>query len=212
MIVHDHRMQIRGRAVAAQDDHVVQLGIGHAHAALHQVVDHRLALTRHTQADRRRHASGCVRRIAIAPGAVIPGRAPLGGGALAHGAQFLGAAVATIGVAAGQQRLGHLGMAGGASRLEQRLLVRRKPEPGQALEDHVHRLLGVALAVRVLDAQQVLAAVVAGKQVVEQRGADAADVQKAGGAGGEAGADLHGGRVLGRLGGMSHPPQTPRHS
>ena len=47
----------------------------------------------------------------------------------------------------------------------------------------------VALLVGVVDAQDELAAVLAGEQPVEQGGADAADVQVAGGAGGEAGAD-----------------------
>ena len=57
---------------------------------------------------------------------------------------------------------------------------------------HLRRRIGAALAVGVLDAQQELAAVVAGEQVVEQRGAGAADVQQAGRAGGEAGANGHG--------------------
>ena len=66
-------------------------------------------------------------------------------------------------------------------------------EPIQALEDHPRRCLGAALAVGVLDAEQEFAAVVAGEQVVEQRGPGAADMQQAGRAGGEAGADGHGG-------------------
>ena len=50
---------------------------------------------------------------------------------------------------------------------------------------------GRARAVGVLDAQQELAAVVAGEQPVEQRGARAADMQEAGRRGGEAGDDGH---------------------
>ena len=53
--------------------------------------------------------------------------------------------------------------------------------------------LGASFAVGILDPQQELAAVVAAVEVVEQRGPDAADMQRAGRAGGEAGADGHGG-------------------
>ena len=59
------------------------------------------------------------------------------------------------------------------------------------VEDRLHRRLGRALAVGVLDAQDELAAVLARVGPGEQRGARAADVQIAGGAGGEAGADFH---------------------
>ena len=51
--------------------------------------------------------------------------------------------------------------------------------------------VGAALAVGVLDPQQEFAAVVAAEQVVEQGGAGAADMQQAGRAGREAGADGH---------------------
>ena len=52
------------------------------------------------------------------------------------------------------------------------------------VQDGVDRVLGGALAVRVLDPQQVLAAVVAGEQPVEERGTGAADMEEAGGGGG----------------------------
>ena len=60
------------------------------------------------------------------------------------------------------------------------------------VEDRLHRRLGRALAIGVLDAQHELAAATARLQPAVQRGARAADVQEAGGTGGEAGADGHG--------------------
>ena len=62
-------------------------------------------------------------------------------------------------------------------------------EPAEAVEDRLQRLGAVALGVGVVDAQDELAAVPAREQPVEQGGADAADVQVAGRARGEAGAD-----------------------
>ena len=52
-----------------------------------------------------------------------------------------------------------------------------EPEPAQPVEDRVDRRLRGALAVGVLDAQQVAAAMVAGEQPVEQRRPRAADVE-----------------------------------
>src|SRR4029077_2700671 len=61
-------------------------------------------------------------------------------------------------------------------RLVVRTLVGVEPEPAHALENHAHRLLGGALPVRVLDAQNELAARAPRVQPAEQRSARAADV------------------------------------
>ncbi len=54
--------------------------------------------------------------------------------------------------------------------LEQRRLVRGQVQPRQALEDHIDGVLRAAFAIGILDAQQELAAMVAGEQEVEQGG------------------------------------------
>src|SRR3982750_4494240 len=64
-------------------------------------------------------------------------------------------------------------------------LVPVEAEPAEAVEDGLQRLGDVALLVGVVDAQDELAAVLAGEQPVEKGRADAADVQVAGRAGGE---------------------------
>src|SRR5690606_20417661 len=76
-----------------------------------------------------------------------------------------------------------------ALRLIDRRLVRVDAEPRKAFENRVDRGLRRALAVGVLDAQEVGAAVVASIEPGVERRADAADVEVAGGARGEAGAD-----------------------
>jgi hypothetical protein len=75
--------------------------------------------------------------------------------------------------------------------LEDGLFIGREPEPLHALEDRLHGGVGRALAVGVLDAQQEAPRVLPGEQVREQRGAGAADVQEARGAGGKAGDHRH---------------------
>src|SRR6185295_7726498 len=78
-----------------------------------------------------------------------------------------------------------------------RLAVPIEAEPGETVEDRGDRRLGRARAVGVLDAQQELGPAPARVKPVEQRGARPADMQEAGGRGGEAGDDLgHAGRNL----------------
>ena len=64
-------------------------------------------------------------------------------------------------------------------------------EPAHAVEDRLAGFLGVAGLVGVLDAQDERAAMFAGEEPVEERGACAADVEVAGWRRGEAGADGH---------------------
>src|SRR5690606_15330994 len=77
-------------------------------------------------------------------------------------------------------------------RLEIGLAVPVEAQPVHAVENRVDRLPGGADLVGILDAQQELAAVVAGEQPVEQSGTSAADMEEAGGRGREAGDDLTG--------------------
>jgi hypothetical protein len=77
-------------------------------------------------------------------------------------------------------------VARGPGELVDDLAVPIEPEPFQAIENGRDRRLGRSLAVGVLDAQQHLAAVLPGVEPVEQRGAAAPDVEKAGGRGGKA--------------------------
>ena len=93
-----------------------------------------------------------------------------------------------------------LGVAIGARELEDGVAVPIEPEPAHPVEDRVDRRLGRARAVGILDPQQELAAVMAREQPVEQRGARAADMQKAGRRRREPGDDWRGGRAGGRPG------------
>ena len=193
VVVVDHdRVHVGRRAVGAQQDHVVELGVLDLDLALHGVLDHGLAVLRRLQPDHRRHARRRVLRIAIAPAAVIAHRHAGAALGVAHLLELLGRGVAVVGLALGQHLLGHLGVARRALELVDDVAVPIEAEPRQAVEDRLDGRGRRARAIGVLDAQQVLAAVMAGVQPVEERRARAADMQKAGGRGGEAGDDGHG--------------------
>ena len=68
-------------------------------------------------------------------------------------------------------------------------LVPIQPQPVQPVEDDLDGFGRVARVVGVLDAQDEFAAGVPGVEPVEERGAGAADVQKAGGRRGETDTD-----------------------
>ena len=191
VVVDDDGQHVGRRAVGAQQDHVVELAVLDLNLALHGVGDYRLAGLRRFQADDGLDAGRCLLGVAVAPAAIVAHR--LAGGLLggAHLVQLLGRGVAMVGVAGGQHLVGDLGVAGRAGELVGDVAVPLKAEPRQAVENGVDRRLGRTRTVGIFDAQQELAAMMAGEQPVEERGAGAADVQEAGRRGGEAGYDGH---------------------
>ena len=121
----------------------------------------------------------------------------VGGGAGAFEAEPPGA-VLLVGAALGGELL-ELGLVEfGALRLEVGTILAADlgafvpihAEPAHRVEDHLQEGVGIALLVRVLDAEDELTARVAGVEPVEQGRPGASDVEEAGGAGGEADADL----------------------
>ncbi|MNS96878.1 hypothetical protein D3C72_1311960 [compost metagenome] len=102
--------------------------------------------------------------------AVTPGRDEVlarGLGLIAQGAGFLSGEEVAVGVARGQQLLGDLAVTVGAGELEDGLFVAEQLQPGQAVEDGLHGVVGRTLAVRVLDADQEFPAPALGVQPVE---------------------------------------------
>src|SRR5258706_2661134 len=187
-VVH-HDAEVVGRhAVGAQQHEVVELLVRKADRPFHQVVPADLALLRRLEADYRR------------PVAIAETHAdrPIVAGLFASSElllsqlveRILGHVVA-IGVARSDELLGDFLVAREALHLEEGPLVPVEAEPLHALEDRVDRLLGRALEVGVLDAQDEFSAVPARIGPAEQRRARAADVQEAGRAGREAGASIH---------------------
>ena len=86
-----------------------------------------------------------------------------------------------IGVALGQQLLSDIGMAVAALELGNGVAVPIQSQPFHAAEDGVNRLIGRAFAVRILDPQQKLSAMMFGIEPIEEGRPGAANMQKSGG-------------------------------
>ena len=184
VVVVDHHGQHVGRvAVAPQQHEVVEVLVLPDHAALNLILDHGLAGLRRLEPDGGLDAGRGFRRIAVAPQPVIEPGTALGAGLLAHRGQFLRRRVTVIGFAAGEQLLGDLAVARGAAELVDDVAVPIEPEPFQPVQDRGDGRLGRSLPIGVLDPEQHLAAALFGVQPVEQRGAGASDMEKAGGRG-----------------------------
>ena len=118
-------------------------------------------------------------------------------GRLAFGLKLLGRGIVVVRMAAGQQLLDR----GPVTVQPLRLVIRSErpahlrplvpvdAQPVEAVEDRLQSLLDVPLLVGVVDPQDKLPTVLPGEEPIEQGGADPADVEVSGRAGGEAGAD-----------------------
>src|SRR5690606_12969366 len=96
VVVHHYGEHVGRRPVGAQQHEIVEFGILHGDAALHAILDHRLALARGLEAD---DEWSFALLVGIPPGAFDSERPPLRLGAFALCGQFLLSHPAAIGVA-----------------------------------------------------------------------------------------------------------------
>ena len=194
-IVHHHHQVVEGIAdligrSPAGDHHVAaQVGAGPTHLTAHQVApgDHGVVVD--AEADRGLAAFGDVGLLLlgseVAVAVVVAGGAVLGGLPLAHLGELGFAGVAAVGPTGIEQLLDGSPVLGDAFALDHGIRIPVQAQPLQAFKDVGGVLRLAALLVGVLDAQQELTALAPGEQPVEHRCAGCADVQGAGGAGGE---------------------------
>ena len=204
-VVVDHaREMVEARAVGPLD-HVVLLPLpGELDPAAYLVVDDERAFPGHQEPHDGRAALGGE---AGGRGVVEGGEAaareerPAGGlGGLPLLVDLRRGREIAVGVAGGEQPCGRRPIQLAPSRLEIRLvrtaragaLVPVDAQPAEPGEDRLERLLDIAGDVGVVDPQDELPAVPPRKEPVEEGRADASDVEVAGGARGEAGANGHG--------------------
>ena len=102
MIIDDDGEHVGRRAIGAQQHEIVDVIVGENDAALHGVLDHRLAIERRFQTDHRRHAGRRIGGVAVAPAAIIARRTFLGARQFAHLVELLLRGEAAIGLAARQ--------------------------------------------------------------------------------------------------------------
>jgi len=105
VIVHDDGQVIGRRAVATQDDEIIELFVRKAHLAHDMVTNDCFALVRRPKAHNGSHAGRCVGRVAIAPAAVVPDGAAFGPGFFAHLFELCLAGVAVVSIPCAQQLL-----------------------------------------------------------------------------------------------------------
>jgi hypothetical protein len=170
---------------------IVEILVLPDHAALDLILDDGFAGERRLEPDRRLGARRRLARIAVAPAPVIESGAAFAPRRLAHLRKLLGSSIAAIRMAGGKELFGDLAVPRRARELIDGLAVPVDAEPGEPVENGLDRRLRRALAVGVLDPQQHFSATPACVKPVEQRGARATDMQKAGGRGGKAGDDGH---------------------
>ena len=178
VVVDNDRKHIGRRTVGPQHDQVVQFAVGNRHGPLNGVLDNGFAFPGRFESDHRLYAGGGIRRIAIAPGAVVTHRTLFRLCLFAHFCEFFGGAVAAIGSAFVDQLLRNLRVALPARKLVDGLVIGIEAQPGQPVENGVYRFRGRTLAVGILDPQQEFAAGMAGIQPVEQGGSGTADMQE----------------------------------
>ena len=193
---------VRGRAVGADDDEVFDAHVRHGDGSVHEILERRLALGHahaHDVRRARRFARGDLAGRQRRTRAIVHPRAAGGFRGRTLRLQLLRRAVAVVRVAGRDQSLREIAMAIEPLRLEvrsvrsanARALVPVEPEPPQAREDARHHVGRGTLRVGVLDAEDERSAVTSSVEPVEERGARAADVEIAGRARSEAGADRH---------------------
>ena len=194
-IVHHHHQVVEriadliGRGPAG-DHHVApQVGAGPAHLAAHQVGPGDAGAVVDAEAHGGLTPFGdeslLLLGAEVAVAVVVAGGPVLGGLALPHLRELGLGGIAAVGLAGIQELLDGGAMLSDALALDHRGAIPGQPQPLQALQDVVGEGLLAALLVGVLDAQQELATVALGEQPVEHRRTGRADVQRAGGAGGE---------------------------
>ncbi len=175
------------RAIAARNDEVLQVGAFEADVAPDHVVELDGSSGRRGEAGHRVRTHG---QGAITTKAVVAGRTTGGGVACVNRRTF---AVAGVGPTLGQHPINRLAILIGALRLPGFVaaVVPVEPQPLQRVEHLLDQLRSGAFGVGVFDAHQELTARRAGKQPVEQGRAGRAQMQRAGGGGGETYAGGH---------------------
>ena len=196
-VVDDAAEDEEWRAVRADDDEIVEVGVLEHDAALHLVVHDRLALERRAEAQHGRGPAGRGGR-AVAAGPVVGGPLPGGLRGAPARVELLGSAPAAVGEAPDEERFGFRAVPVEARALVDRPLVPVEAEPAEPVEDRVDRLGGGAFRIGILDAKDEASAVMSREEVVEERGPRPADVQIAAGARREARTNGHRGDVIGR--------------
>ncbi len=186
-IVDDDREVVGRCTVATLDHQIVELGVGDFDRPPHTIDEMDRTRIRVAEADHRRAALRRIATIATVPvvARLVTSRDRL----LAQALQPFLRAVAAVGPTLFQQSLDRRVIELKAIGLVVGPFVRHQFQPGQSVENGLHRLIGRTRPVGVFDPENELAAGGTRGQPAEQSRAGAANVQKSGRAGREPGTD-----------------------
>ena len=188
----DHDAEVVSRhTVGAQDHQIVELAVLHGDGPLYQVVERHEPIVWIAKADHGFHAGrrSLADRALGPPAAVVAGFQSMRSLGLTKQIELLAGRVAVVGLTFTDQLFRHLPVTVEALHLVEWSLVVTQPQPAHRIENGVGRRLGGALPVGILDAQDEGSTVLPRVRPGEERGARAADVEIAGRARSEAGAD-----------------------
>ncbi len=188
-VVRDDGEVVDRRTVGAEDDEVIEVATLPGDPAVNRIHPRDLLVGRR-EADRVRHPGRLPTRGFLGremdrlPVEAERPTARLDRSAL--GVEFGGGEVVLVGQPLRQQRFGVGTVPGAILALKERPLVPGDAEPAHAVKNHLRVRVGAALLVGVLDPQHEGAAGPLGEEPVEERRPGPADVEVAGGGGGEA--------------------------
>src|SRR5581483_2303381 len=185
-VIHDHREVVRGIAVRAEDDQVVEYRIVELDAAFDQIVDNRLAGLRRLEPERR--LTGRLANISLAAAAIVFLRQPLRNRLLAARVELIRRADTPVRVSSLEQLLRMVTIQVHTLSLAERPFIPIQADPPHAFDDRIDRLRRGPVLIGVLDAKDERAVLLPGQQPVEKCSPDTANVEVAGGARGEANA------------------------
>src|SRR3990167_7043183 len=189
-IVYDHAKIVSRGAIGPGEDEIVKLLVFKNNSAFDGIVHDCCTASQGKEVDRIGLILGQGRNDSLlrAAGAVVSRLSLFFQGGLALGFQLLGSAIAGIGLPCGEKFLDLLFVKRVSLGLIEWALVPVELQPFQGLQDRFDRFGRRSFAVGILDAEDKLAAMVAGEKIVEQSRARTSNVEVPGGAGGESSA------------------------
>jgi len=190
-IVYDHAKIVSRGAIGPGDDEIVKLLVFKNNSAFDGIVHDCCTASRGKEADRIGLILGQGRNDSLlrAAGAVVSRLSFFFQGGLALGFQLLGSAIAGIGLPCGEKFLDLLFVKRVSLGLVEWALVPVELQPFQGLQDRFDRFGRRSFAVGILDAEDKLAAMVAGEKIVEQSRARTSNVEVPGRTGSKSSAD-----------------------
>jgi hypothetical protein len=174
-VIHHDGKVVGRRTIAPENDEVVEFRVVKNNLAFDQIVENGLSCLGASKSHRER--SLWKRRLQITARAIIPGFTFFFEGLVPLALQRLRTAIAPVGLAFVEKRAGMTLIDIQPLRLKIGSFIPIQTEPPKALENSIHSLSRGTSHIRVLDSKDELPSVMMGKEPVEKRSPDTANVE-----------------------------------